>query len=600
MTSAIIGEWARLLLGSLAQCGVKDVVVSPGSRSTPFAWAAAHTPGLTIHSLYDERSAAFFALGMARVTAEPALLLCTSGSAAANYFPAVVEASLGHLPLLVMTADRPLELQDAGAPQTIDQVKLYGDFARGFFDLGIPDAAPSSLSALPRIAAQAALATRSPVPGPVHLNARARKPLEPTPPVTEHDRAVAAEVDRLLTRGAPRAFGETASPDARGIALLAERLSSAERGVVVCGPLPLGSEAGSIAALAGKLSMPLYAEATSQLRFGDSVPDGIGADAFDWALRSHVSRTFAPSLVLRFGGTPAAAGIDQLLDLRGPTELCVVAEHGLPDPSNSAAVVVRGSPAVVARRLLEALSDHRPRPEQRAFCDLVMRANAATWHFVDSLLAPEDRYDAEGCFGEPRAVRCVVDRVRPGDLLMLGNSLPVREVDHYVRSGLRNIGVLCQRGSNGIDGLISGAAGAALAARRPTVLLVGDVSFAHDLGGLAAARKVDVPLVIVVLDNDGGRIFEGLPVARLFDERPESSELWLTPPRLELEHAARSFGLPYACPAGPAELGQNLGEALERPGPSIVHVRLAPHGTREASVAIGHGILSAEFGSEAQ
>ena len=600
MTAAIIGEWARLLFGSLAQCGVKDVVVSPGSRSTPFAWAAAHTPGLTCHSLYDERSAAFFALGMARVTSEPALLLCTSGSAAANYFPAIVEASLAHVPLLVMTADRPLELQDAGAPQTIDQVKLYGDFARSFVDLGVPDAAPSALPSLQRIAAQAVLLSQRPVPGPVHLNARARKPLEPTPPVTEHDRAVAAEVDRLLARGAPRAFGETASPDPRGIALLAERLSRAERGVIVCGPLPLGSDAGPIGALAGKLSMPICAEATSQLRFGGSAPEGLAADAFDWALRSHVSRTFAPSFILRFGGTPAAGGLDQLLAARGPTELCVVAEHGLPDPSNSAAVVVRGSPSVVARRLVEALSDHRPRPEQRAFSELVMRANTATWRFVDSLLSAEDPYAAEGRYGEPRAVRCVVGEVPPGGLLVLGNSLPVREVDQFVRSGPESFGVLCQRGSNGIDGLISGAAGAALAARKPTVLLVGDVSFAHDLGGLAAARRVDVPLVVVVLDNDGGRIFDCLPVSRLFEERPELGELWLTPPRLELEHAARSFGLPYACPSGPVELGQSLREALERHGPSLVHVRVAPHGTREASAAVSHGILSAEFGAEGQ
>jgi 2-succinyl-5-enolpyruvyl-6-hydroxy-3-cyclohexene-1-carboxylate synthase len=262
--------------------------------------------------------------------------------------------------------------------------------------------------------------------------------------------------------------------------------------------------------------------------------------------------------------------------------------------------VVRGSPTIVAGRLVEALSDHRPHPEQRSFSELVMRANAATWRFVDSLLGPEDRYDAEGRFGEPRAVRCVVDEVPRGGLLVLGNSLPVREVDLFVRSGSKGIGVLCQRGVNGIDGLVSGAAGAALAARKPTVLLVGDLSFAHDLGGLAAARKVDVPLVVVVIDNDGGRIFEGLPVARLFDERPETSELWLTPPRLELEPAARSFGLPYACPAGPAELGQSLRKALERPGPSIVHVRVAPHGTREASVAIGHGVLSAEFGADAR
>jgi 2-succinyl-5-enolpyruvyl-6-hydroxy-3-cyclohexene-1-carboxylate synthase len=578
MTGAIVGEWARLLFGCLAQCGLNDVVVSPGSRSTPFTFAAATTAGLRCHSLYDERSAAFFALGLARATGEPALLLCTSGSAAANYFPAVVEASLAHVPLLVLTADRPLELQDAGAPQTIDQLKLYGDFARRFFDLGVPDDGPGSLAALGRIAAQATLAAKGPLPGPVHLNARARKPLEPAPAHTEHELAVAAEVDRLLARGIPLTFASVPKPDPRAVATLAERLARAERGVIVCGPLGLehGREAASIVALARQLEMPMYAEATSQLRFGAAVDAALAVDGLDWLLRAPLTEHAAlPSFMLRFGGTPASAGVEQLLAAHGPTELAIVAEHGFPDPTSSASLLVRGRPADVASALCERLAQHVPLDAQRAYREQLMAQNDAVWSAVDDVLASTKDGIAEG-----DAVRRAVLAVPKGGLLVVGNSLPVREVDAFVRAAPRTIGVASQRGANGIDGLISGAAGTALAARTPTVALIGDVSFAHDLGGLAAARRVETPLVIVVIDNDGGRIFEQLPVARLFTS-PELAELWLTPPRLSIEHAVAAFGVHLFVPETSAELDRALDSALGLAGPTVVHVRVTADGTKD-------------------
>jgi 2-succinyl-5-enolpyruvyl-6-hydroxy-3-cyclohexene-1-carboxylate synthase len=586
VTGAIVGEWARLLFGCLAQAGVKDCIVSPGSRSTPFAWAAAGTPGLRCHSLLDERSAAFFALGLARVTGEPALLLCTSGSAAANYFPAVVEASLARVPLLVMTADRPLELQDTGAPQTIDQVKIYGDFARSFFDLGLPDPASLSLAALGRVVAQAVFASKSPVPGPVQLNARARKPLEPSPAHTEHEHAVAAEVSRLLARGVPRTFVEKPRADARGIEALAERLRRAERRVLIVGPLPLygARDAAPIAELARKLDVPLAAEATSQLRFASESEIRLSLDGIDWLLRVNHPRTgLRPDLVLTFGAPPVSAGVERLLAARGPTELCVVAEHGFPDPTSSASIVVHGAPGEVSRRLLEALAGYEPSAPQSEYRDLVVRANGEAWSAVDRVLGAAP-------FGEPHAVRAALEAIPRGGLLVVGNSLPVREVDAFVRASGRGIGVVCQRGANGIDGVISGAAGTAHASRKPTLLLVGDVSFVHDLGGLVAARRAETPLVIAVLDNGGGRIFEHLPAARLFRERPEIRDLWLTPPEIAFDHAVGAFGLPYSSARGLAELETALRDAFAREGASVVHVSLPPDSSREAFAAVFRGL----------
>src|SRR4051812_16764248 len=201
MTSTLLTEWSRLLLGTFARAGVEHVVLSPGSRSTPFAWAALNEPKLRCHSVWDERVAAFFALGQARVSGRPSLLLCTSGTAAANYYPAVIEASLARLPLLVLTADRPFELQHAGAPQAIDQLKLFGDSARAFFELGTPDPSPSALEGLLRSVAHAVQAALHGNPGPVHLNARARKPLEPIRADDAASLRLRESVDALLARG---------------------------------------------------------------------------------------------------------------------------------------------------------------------------------------------------------------------------------------------------------------------------------------------------------------------------------------------------------------------------------------------------------------
>ncbi|HEX6276795.1 MAG TPA: 2-succinyl-5-enolpyruvyl-6-hydroxy-3-cyclohexene-1-carboxylic-acid synthase [Polyangiaceae bacterium] len=583
MTAAIVGEWARLLLGSLAQAGVSDVVVSPGSRSTPFAWAAAGTPGLRCHALYDERSAGFFALGLARVTNMPALLLCTSGSAAANYFPAVVEASLAHVPLLVLTADRPLELQDVGAPQTIDQVKLYGDFARRYFDLGLPDAAPDALAALRRIAAQACFVASEPAPGPVHLNARARKPLEPSAPHTEHERAVADEVTRLLAHRLPEVHGPLGELTASAAESLHDALERAQRGIIVVGPLAL-DDAGSaeaIRTLGRQRAMPVFAEATSQLRFG-AAPDERTFDALDWVFRSSTAlEKLWPDTVLRFGATPTSGALERLLAARRGTELLVVSEHAFSDPSNGAAVVVRGGPERIARLLSE---DSREQWDARtAYVEAVAAANAAAWSAVDDVLGGAN-FEASG---EALAVRAAVDAIPPEGLLVLGNSLPIREVDAFVRASARSLRVLCQRGTNGIDGIVSGAAGSAFASGSPALVLLGDVSFAHDLSGLAAARLVTTPFVIVVLDNDGGRIFEQLPVERLFHENEALRRLWLTPPGLALEHAAGLFGLRFAAPGDVPSLREALGSAMATPGATVVHVRIAPEGTRRTMRAIG-------------
>ncbi len=584
MSAALVGQWSRLFARSLVQAGLEDAVICPGSRSTPFAWALAAEKKLHCHSLLDERGAAFFALGLARASRKPALLLCTSGSAAANFFPAVVEASLARLPLLVVTADRPLELQAAGAAQTIDQVKLYGEHARAFLDLGVPDAAGSALTGLVRIVTQALSLTLGPEPGPVQLNARARKPLEPGAAETPADRALVDVVDRLLGRGVTRVARAEGVPAPDAVHRVGRALATASRAVIVAGPLPLPAPGAQSAAaawqtLARRLEVPLFAEATSGFRFdGDGAPR---ADGLEWLLRSRACRAaLAPDLVLRLGAVPTAGGLEPLLAEHPSAELHVVSEHGHPDALGRARTLTLGSPERVGAVLEKALGAQEPNAEQRAFGERVSKANELVWQAVARVAA------SSPVLSEPQAVRLALDAVPDGGLVVLGNSLPVRMVDAFVPSAPRRLLVASQRGANGIDGLVAGAAGSALAAGVPTLLLLGDVSLAHDIGGLAAARLVGSPFAVVVIDNDGGRIFETLPVARLWDGAPERSELWLTPPKLAFEHAAALFGLPYAAPKTARELAAALSEALARDGATLVQVRVPAHSARDAIAAV--------------
>jgi len=578
VSQTLVGEWSRLLATSLAQAGLGDAVICPGSRSTPFAWALAETPGLRCHSLIDERAAGFFALGLARVTGRPALVLSTSGSAAANFFPAIVEASLARVPLLVLTADRPLEVQGAEAAQTIDQVRLYGDHVRRFFELGAPEPSSAALAGLQRTVVQALALTRGPEPGPVHLNARARKPLEPALAATEAERQVATAVSVLLERGVTRVVAAERTPPPALVSELSEAISHARRGLIVCGPLPVHADEarGALRALAERSGLPLFAEATSGLRFG-AVPSSAGADALELLLRSPACRTaLAPDLILRFGGTPTSGALEALLAEHPSAALHVVAEHGHPDPLGRARTLTQAPLAAVAAGLVSALARHAPTLEQKAFAQGISAAGARAWEAVGRVL------ESEPAGSEPRVVRAAVESMPAGALLIVGNSLPVRLVDAFVPAGARGLHVASQRGANGIDGLVAGAAGSALATGQPTLLLLGDVSLAHDLGGLAAARLAKSPLVVLVVDNGGGRIFDHLPVAKLYADRPERAALWLTPPDLALEHAGPLFGIPYAAPASIDDLCATLRRAFEHPGATLVHARVSAESARSA------------------
>jgi 2-succinyl-5-enolpyruvyl-6-hydroxy-3-cyclohexene-1-carboxylate synthase len=584
VSGALLTEWSRLLLGTLARAGVEHVVLSPGSRSTPFAWAALQEEKLHCHSLWDERVAAFFALGQARLSGRPSLLVCTSGTAAANYYPALIEASLSRVPVLVLTADRPFELQHSAAPQTIDQLKLFGDSARAFFELGNPDAAPSALAGVVRNVSHAVHRTRFPDPGPVHLNARARKPLEPSSANDAAAVELRRAVDAWLAQGPSRAAGSTSRGD---VTRLAQACADSARGLIVVGPHSAhDSEAPVLLArLAEMTGFPLLCESTSQLRFfASGAPGALRVDAFEWLLRSERLREqLRPDLLISFGAPPTSGAYERFLNAGFDGQRFVVAPHGFPDPHGHASELISASSAEAARAVLESATrrpaslDAARSKFRRAWAD----ANGQAWRAIEHELSQKT-----ASLSEPSAVRSVLEQLPDPCTLVLGNSLPIREVDAYVPCSARRVRVLSQRGANGIDGLISGAAGAASLTREPTILLLGDVSFMHDIGGLAAARESLGPLLIVVIDNGGGRIFEQLPIMAQLEEQPEASRFWLTPPAADLSHAAALYGHRYERLSEASEIGAAMQRAIGTSGTTVLHIVVAESSARETETRV--------------
>lgn len=581
MTPRLITTWARAVLEGFAAAGVRRVVVCPGSRSTPFTAAALERDDMNVTWTIDERGAAFFALGHARATGEPALVIATSGSAGAHFAPAVAEAALSYTPLILLTADRPPEAHDAGANQTMAQHALFGAHARACFELGAP--AACGVLAARRKASQAVLRARYPEPGPVHVNAPARKPLEPGLGDTPADRDAFAEWQTRppITRAHP----PRTTPSASGLDAMADALRAAERPLLLCGTLSCRDvpEPELVAEFARRAGALVCTEPTSGLRFcAPTLREGQHVDVAEWLLATGRSNDLAPDYLLRVGGAPIASEWEALLD--GGCTLGVIAPHGWPDPSSRARDLVLGDPSAALRGLIERLPSDGPLGRRSddflARCQALAVTRRRVWEI---LLGADDTKAGRRAetLTETGCVHTVVNALPAGSQLVIGNSLPVRELSQYCPARSDGPDVLSQRGVSGIDGLVAGAAGAAAARGCPTTLLLGDVSLVHDLSSLALTRDVGTSLAIVVINNGGGRIFEQLPVARSMKSEQEFSA-WTTPHGLDLAHAAALYGVAFQRPPDLAALSSALTVAHAHAGVTLIEVRVAPQDAAEA------------------
>jgi len=545
--------FAHALVDELHAAGVAAAVVCPGSRSTPLALAVARQDGLP-HSVHvDERNAAFHALGFAKATGRPVMLVCTSGTAGANFLPAVAEASHARVPLVVLTADRPPELRAWGAAQTMEQRTLYAGFTRWSEEAPCPSEGVGSgyARALARRAVSEAM---GPAPGPVHLNLPFREPLVPeTLDVGADFVRTAQETGALLVHQASDPSGS-----------LAAQLRGIERGVLLFGPdHPDPALAASLSRVAAGLGWPVIADPASGLRAGSQLEACVMHGA-DLLLRDPATaRALRPDLVVRCGGLPTSKAVNQWLAGHAAAEVWLVdPAGGFRDPQHRASRLLRAT----SRQFFDAIAAGMPAStagrgtwlEQWRHADRIARVS------VEHALAKDER------FLTPHVAQALWQALPADAVLYAANSMAIRELDAFAWGRSAGLQVLANRGVNGIDGQVSAALGAAAGSRRPTVLWCGDLTLLHDVSGLLAGRLHDADLTIVVSNDDGGGIFEYLPVARAVP-RSVFEPLFAVPHGLDLSELARGLGWMAERVTTPVAFAAALSHAL-RGGRYVIEV----------------------------
>jgi 2-succinyl-5-enolpyruvyl-6-hydroxy-3-cyclohexene-1-carboxylate synthase len=517
----------------LARCGLRHAVLSPGSRSTPLALALWRQVEVETTVIVDERSAAFFALGAAQASGAPVAILCTSGTAAANYHPAICEANHSAVPLLVLTADRPPELRGVGAGQAIDQLKLYGDSVRWFCEVGTHEADDEGLLHFRSTACRAfAVARGEQRPGPAHLNFAFREPLAPLPEegaVTATDPlALEGRGDHPLTAVTPIDM----EPSQFLLDEVAGHIAEAEIGVIVAGRQLDPELREPLAHLARAAGYPILAEPTSQLRCGPHDRSHV-VTAYDLLLGDERFRgTALPDLVLRFGEMPTSKPLRSWLAESGADQIVVDPLGDWNEPTRRAAAMLRADPTELAAGWAARLGEDRPPPAMWLEAEQAAHeAIEAELGGLDSLTEPGLQLALGAAYGD-------------GELVYTASSMPIRDQEAFLPSTETDTTFLCNRGANGIDGLISSGIGAAHATGKPTTILTGDLGLLHDLGGLAALRDVSTPVRIVVIDNDGGGIFHFLPQQEALNS-DEFEALLGTPRGVNVAKAAVLFDLPH-------------------------------------------------------
>ena len=549
--------WAREFVAALAAGGLEAVCISPGSRSTPLALAFYNQPDITHHLLLDERSAGFFALGLALATRQPVALLCTSGTAGANYFPAIIEAKMSEVPLLVLTADRPPELRHSGANQTIDQVKLFGDQVLWSVDMAVPqdDAPPAAWRNLRRTAVRALATADGLRKGPVHLNFPFRKPLEPDDPLNWQTLpAPSASPSLSVTHG-------TLSPTADQLAGFAQLLADRPRGLIVAGPrCPSAGFAAQLTELSARTGFPILADPLSGLRCGPHVESkALICGAYENYLH-HAPPSLQPQIILRFGAMPVSKRLGDFLARCDSAVQVHVRESGVwADEAHVVDHFLQVDPQALCEKLALNLEMSRDAAWSEQWRAWENRSRQVVAGFVH-----ERPFD--GAY-----VAAVLDSLPPGTRLLAGNSLPVRHVDQFGSVSAVPLHVVANRGASGIDGNISTGMGLAAAADQPVVILVGDITFYHDSNGLLAARAMGLDNVtIVLLNNNGGGIFQRLPVSRF---EPPFQELFQTAHNLDFAYFAQAYGFDYQLVDGLDDFREALASCIGTAGPAIVEVK---------------------------
>jgi 2-succinyl-5-enolpyruvyl-6-hydroxy-3-cyclohexene-1-carboxylate synthase len=542
----------RVMIDEFVRAGVEHAVVAPGSRNAPIAYAIGDCEDLKAWSVLDERQAGFFALGIAKSTGRPAIVTCTSGSAAANLHPAIIEASHAGVPLIVLTADRPPELRDVGAGQAIDQINLYGGAVRWFVEAGNHPISDQTLRHFRALGSRAVAEATGPNPGPVHLNLPLREPLRPAP----SDLGDAAGSLGALGRkdGAPWTDPRAATPIIQD---LHAELSAARHPIIVVGDQHQPDLALTIAHFASATGIPVLADSLSQLRRKQLTEHAPVVAAYDLILRSEpVKRELVPDLIIRVGEMPTSKSLRAWLTETDCRHIVLDPRGGWQDPTRSASGVWACDPLATFRDASAKADGHSCAPSwTSAWTGLERAAQSAIEHAL-----------AEEPFPfEPAIYRSLLSDLKSGANVFVSSSMPIRDVESYGPIGGVDLRYLANRGANGIDGVIS----TALGVRAPhncdrVIVLTGDLAFLYDASALAIAARHEIPLTIVCVDNAGGGIFSFLPVA---EHEEHFEQLIAAPSGVDIEAVAKAYAFAYSAPRDAGELAA----AVEQPG--FVHLR---------------------------
>lgn len=537
--------WSTLFVDALAHAGLTAVCIAPGSRSTPLTLAFDAHPAITVHMHLDERSAGFYALGLALATDKPVALVCTSGTAAANFYPAIIEAKMSDVPLLVLTADRPPELRHSGANQTIDQVKLYGDNVLWAVDMGVPHevAPPAAVRHVATTAARAYATANGQPKGPVHVNFPFRKPLEGTVDMGQW----------VGNWGLERTLPSAPLP-------LRSSIPLPPHGLIVCGPrCPSGAFPQAVAALSRVSGYPILADPLSGVRWGAWVADTAVLGGYETFLaRDHDPDWPAPEIIIRFGQVPTSKWLNAYLERITPAVRLHVRGNGRwADDAHQTTHFWAADETAVC----EALTAQFP---PVAIPHAPAAVEQTTWAIVNRAM-PTLTSDAA-------AVWAAVAALPAGANLVMGNSLPIRHLDQFGQPSPKPLRVFGNRGASGIDGNTSTALGVAAADPTiPTLLITGDITFYHDMNGLLAVRHNQINnLTVLLLNNNGGGIFQRLPVASV---EQSFTRLFITPHDLEFQHTAALYGLAYVPVADVAGVTAELTAAGGWQRPRLIELR---------------------------
>lgn len=571
-------------IDQLHSSGIEHAVIAPGSRSTPLVLALDRQDGIHTWLHIDERSAAYFALGLARQLRAPVAVITTSGTAAANLHPAMAEASLSRIPLIAITADRPPELHDVGANQTIDQNRIFGNHVRWSTELPIADGSKLLETYARRIAARATTTATGPPAGPVHINVPLREPL------------VEFGWENALTASTTTTVSVSPSPDGDANKAVASLLAVTDErnGLIVCGPANSDLPADMIVELGKALGWPILADPLSGLRAGTHQLHHV-IDSYDALLHStQFASSTAPEVILRFGAAPTSKRLNQFLnDHHGIPQIVVDTPGGWRDPEAVTSLMLHADPSTLCTAALKAIKARHPHTFSGAADDPARTHSGSHsdplwleyWTNANAI-AQRALAEAVARFDQPfeGTPASILATSLPNDsTLVIGNSMIIRDIDSFFPATSRRIRMVGTRGASGIDGVISTAAGAAATGDGPVIALLGDLSFLHDLGGLWPLHRYDLSLLIVLINNDGGGIFHFLPQYELASEQFED---WFgTPHGIDLEGAISTFGGQLIRPEH-NEWASTIRNNIGRPGLTVIELRTS----REHNVELHHEI----------